>query len=140
LGNLSVRRDFGFAGDYVEAMHALLQQGIADDYVIGTGRAYTIQQFCEVAFRTVGLDWQNHVDIDPELFRKSDSRNTLANITKLRSAVDWRPGTSFEELVSLMVSAQIDRFNGKSSYDLDVMDVERPAQTDRLASEHSDFE
>ncbi len=107
LGDIGVRRDFGFAGDYVEAMHMLLQHPTPDDYVIGTGQSHSIQEFCEVAFRTVDRNWTEHVHIDPKLIRKIDSRYTCADTTKLRNVYDWTPKTSFEELVTQMVSAQI---------------------------------
>jgi GDPmannose 4,6-dehydratase len=112
LGDLGVRRDFGFAGDYVEAMHMLLQHSEPDDYIIGTGQSHSIQEFCEAAFRAAGCNWTEHVQIDPELYRKIDSRYTCADTTKLRNVYDWTPKTSFEELVAKMVSAQIRNLNG----------------------------
>lgn len=107
LGDLSVRRDFGFAGDYVEAMHLILQHPTPDDYVIGTGENHSIQEFCEFAFRSVGLDWTDYVSVDPKLIRKTDSHYTRANPAKLRGVSNWQPKTGFSELVSMMVQAQL---------------------------------
>lgn len=107
LGDLTVRRDFGFAGDYAEAMHLILQHPQADDYVVGTGEPHSIEEFCDIAFATVGLDWRDHVSVDQSLIRKIDSHFTRANCAKLREAVGWRPRVTFKELVGMMVRAQI---------------------------------
>jgi GDPmannose 4,6-dehydratase len=117
LGDLSVRRDFGFAGDYAEAMHMILQHPTADDYVIGTGKNHSIREFCEVAFRSVGLDWADYVTIDPDLIRKTDSRYTRADTAKLQSVINWHPKVSFSELVSYMVRAQISLLQGDIASD-----------------------
>jgi GDPmannose 4,6-dehydratase len=110
LGDLSVRRDFGFAGDHVEAMYLILQHPMPDDYIIGTGEHHSIEEFCDLAFRTVGLDWTEYVRVDPKLVRKSDSRYTHADSTKLRSVLHWQPKVGFQELVSIMVHAQLKSF------------------------------
>jgi GDPmannose 4,6-dehydratase len=107
LGDLGVRRDFGFAGDMVEAMHMILQHPKADDYVIGTGEDHSIQEFCEAAFRVVGLDWTDHVLTDPKLLRKTDSHYTRSNPGKLFSEIGWKPKVSFETLVEMMVNARL---------------------------------
>jgi GDPmannose 4,6-dehydratase len=112
LGDLDVRRDFGFAGDYAEAMHLILQHPTADDYVVGTGKDHSIREFCEVAFRSVGLDWSKHVVSDSKLLRKTDNHFTRANSDKLRSVVGWQPRVSFESLVEIMVSAQLQALDG----------------------------
>ncbi|WP_024513383.1 GDP-mannose 4,6-dehydratase [Bradyrhizobium sp. ARR65] len=109
LGDLGVRRDFGFAGDYAEVMHMILQHPMADDYVIGTGEDHSIQEFCELAFQTVGLDWTHYVSVDPKLIRKTDSHYTHADPGKLRSVFNWRPKVMFPELVATMVEAQVKR-------------------------------
>jgi len=109
LGDLSVRRDFGFAGDYAEVMHMILQHPTADDYVIGTGEDHSIQELCDVAFRSVGLDWTDYVSVDPKLIRKTDSHYTRANPAKLRATFNWRPKVAFPDLVSTMVKAQVKR-------------------------------
>jgi GDPmannose 4,6-dehydratase len=108
LGNLDVRRDFGFAGDHVEAIYAMLQSDTPDDYVIGTGESHSIAEFCETAFRTVGLDWKNHVVTDSQLVRRADIPVTCADSTKLRNRLGWRPKTSFGDLVALMVQNRIE--------------------------------
>ena len=106
LGNLEVRRDFGFAGDYVIAMHRMLQAQSADDYVIGTGQAHSIQELCEAAFGHVGLDWRAHVRVDSGLLRKVDSHFTVANPAKAETKLGWRARTSFTDLVAMMVDAR----------------------------------
>ncbi len=106
LGDLSVRRDFGFAGDYVEAMRLIVQHPTADDYVIGTGRDHSIEEFCHQAFSLVGHKWTDHVVMDPGLIRKVDSRYTCADAAKIRSVLNWRPNVDFQALVSMMVKAQ----------------------------------
>jgi GDPmannose 4,6-dehydratase len=109
LGDLGVRRDFGFAGDYAEVMHMVLQHPTADDYVIGSGEEHSIQEFCELAFQSVGLDWINYVSVDPKLIRRTDSHYTRADPAKLLSVFNWRPKVTFPELVSTMVQAQVKR-------------------------------
>jgi len=106
LGNLDVRRDFGFAGDYVEAIWRMLQCSEPDDYVIGTGQSHSIREFCENAFAHVGRDWRDHVVVDPELFRSIDSYVTVADSSKARTKLGWEPRTSFRMLVSGMVDAR----------------------------------
>ncbi|NGX98246.1 MAG: GDP-mannose 4,6-dehydratase [Candidatus Afipia apatlaquensis] len=107
LGDLSVRRDFGFAGDYVEAMRLIVQHPVADDYVIGTGEDHSIEDFCSQAFRLVGRKWTDHVVFDAGLMRKIDSRYTRADATKIQTVLNWRPKIDFQSLVSMMVNAQI---------------------------------
>jgi GDPmannose 4,6-dehydratase len=107
LGDLEVRRDFGFAGDYVEAMWRMLQQTEADDYVVGTGESHSIGEFCEVAFAHVGRDWRDHVLVDSDLLRPIDSRLTVADFSKARSKLGWEPRTSFPALVASLVDARL---------------------------------
>jgi len=107
LGDLSVRRDFGFAGDYVEAMRLIVRHSVADDYVIGTGEDHSIEDFCNQAFRLVGRKWTDHVVFDAGLMRKIDSRYTRADATKIQTVLNWRPKIDFQSLVSMMVNAQI---------------------------------
>ena len=114
LGNLDVSRDFGFAGDYVEAMHAMVQSETADDYVIGSGRTHSIRAFCEIAFRHVGHNWNDHVVVDQSLFRAVDSRHTIADTAKIATRLGWRPKTSFDELVAMMVDHQVARLSAKT--------------------------
>jgi GDPmannose 4,6-dehydratase len=108
LGNMDVRRDFGFAGDYVEAMWLMLQQEQPRDYVIGTGESHSIQEFCQTAFAIAGLDWKAYVRSAPDLVRAVDSRRTIANPQRARSELNWVPRTSFEDLVRHMVETQIE--------------------------------
>ena len=119
LGNLDICRDFGFAGDFVEAMHAMLQSDPADDYAIGTGRSHSIRAFCEVAFRHVGRNWTDHVTFDRSLIRTVDN-NTTANSTKIATKLGWRAKTSFHELVTMMVDHQIQRLTASYSIRRDV--------------------
>jgi GDPmannose 4,6-dehydratase len=107
LGDLSVRRDFGFAGDYVEAMRLIVQHPTPDDYVVGTGEDRSIEDFCHQAFSFIGRSWTDHVILDPSLIRKVDSRYTRADVTKIRSTLNWKPKTDFSTLVSMMVTAQM---------------------------------
>jgi GDPmannose 4,6-dehydratase len=108
LGNLDVRRDFGFAGDYAEAMWLALQAQRADDYVIGTGQSYSIRDFCEMAFAHVGKDWRSHVEVDPALLRPIDSLVTVAQPAKAAQVLGWQPRTPFKVLVAKMVDARAD--------------------------------
>jgi GDPmannose 4,6-dehydratase len=117
LGDISVRRDFGFAGDYVEAMRLIVQHHTADDYVIGTGEDHSIEDFCSEAFSLVGRKWTDHVVLDPGLIRKVDSHYTRADTAKIRSVLNWRPKIDFKELVSMMVKAQVAFIKDGVSFD-----------------------
>src|SRR5688572_5087147 len=103
LGNLEARRDWGFAGDYVEAMWAMLQQDQSDDYVIGTGESHSVREFAEAAFEQAGLDWQEHVRIDPKYFRPAEVDDLRADYAKARTILGWEPRVGFTELVRMMV-------------------------------------
>jgi GDPmannose 4,6-dehydratase len=107
LGDINIRRDFGYAGDFVEAMHLILRNDIPSDFVVGTGHAHSIAEFCEVAFRVCGLDWTKFVVVDPLLLRKIDSHFTKADTSKLRSELGWRPKVDFHALVEMMVHHRI---------------------------------
>ena len=108
LGNLDSKRDWGFAGDYVEAMWAMLQQEKPDDYVIATGETYSVKQFCESAFAKVGLDYQDYVEIDPRYFRPAEVDLLLGDPAKAKKAFGWQPKVTFEGLVSMMVEADLE--------------------------------
>lgn len=108
LGNLAVRRDFGFAGDYVEAMRLIMRHADPADYVVGTGETHSIEEFCDTAFGSVGLDWRDHVRVDVNMVRKVDSQFTRANPTKIQKVLGWRPRVTFRELVTTMVRVQIE--------------------------------
>lgn len=107
LGNLDARRDWGYAPDYVEAMWLMLQAEEPDDYVIGTGEAHTVREFCEVAFRLVGLDWAEHVRIDPKYFRPTEVESLCADASKANENLGWQPKVSFSELVEIMVRSDL---------------------------------
>jgi GDPmannose 4,6-dehydratase len=109
LGNLDINRDFGFAGDFVAAMHALLQGETADDYVIGTGQSNSIRAFCEIAFGHIGRNWTEHVVSDSSLFRTIDSYHTVADCSKIATQIGWRAKTAFADLVIMMVDHQVQR-------------------------------
>ena len=107
LGNLDARRDWGFAGDYVKAMWAMLQQETPDDYVIGTGEAHSVREFTEAAFAHAGLDWQDYVVIDSQYFRPAEVFDLQADSLKARRALGWEPTVGFAELVRMMVDADL---------------------------------
>jgi GDPmannose 4,6-dehydratase len=107
LGNLQAKRDWGFAGDYVRAMWLILQQDKPDDYVIGTGQTHSVEEFVQIAFDRVGLDWRRHVTVDPQFLRPAEVDLLLANPTKARRLLAWQPEVSFEQLVRLMVDADL---------------------------------
>jgi len=109
LGNIDARRDWGFAGDYVEAMWLMLQQERPDDYVIATGVTTTVRDMCRIAFRHVGLDAERHVVVDPEFFRPAEVDVLCGNPAKARERLGWSPRTSLEELIAAMVDADLRR-------------------------------
>ena len=109
LGNLDARRDWGFAGDYVEVMWRMLQQAEPDDFVIGTGVQHSVRNCCEVAFAHVGLDWAKYVVHDAALNRPAEVETLLADPSKARAELDWRPTVDFEGLIRMMVDADLDR-------------------------------
>jgi GDPmannose 4,6-dehydratase len=103
LGNLDAQRDWGFAGDYVRAMYLMMQQDEADDYVIATGETHSVREFCDLAFRHVGLNWQDHVVSDPRFLRPAEVDLLIGDATKARTKLNWSPTVSFAELVASMV-------------------------------------
>jgi GDPmannose 4,6-dehydratase len=107
LGNLQARRDWGYAPEYVEAMWRMLQQGRPGDYVIATGESHTVQEFVELAFANVDLDWRRYVLIDPAYYRPSEVDDLCGDATKARVELDWKPQTGFSDLVRIMVDADI---------------------------------
>jgi GDPmannose 4,6-dehydratase len=108
LGNLDARRDWGFAGDYTRAMQLMVRADQADDYVIATGEAHTVRELVEAAFRAVGLQWQEYVRYDDSLSRgATDARVLVGDATKARERLGWRPEVTFEELVTMMVQADL---------------------------------
>jgi GDPmannose 4,6-dehydratase len=113
LGNLDARRDWGFAGDYVEAMWRMLQQPEPKDYVIGTGQTHTVQYLCETAFQHVGLDWKKYVKLDPRFIRPAEVDTLLADPALALKDLGWKPTVSFEQLVGMMVDADLERWGVK---------------------------
>ncbi len=113
LGNLDAQRDWGFAGDYVEAMWLMLQQDQADDYVIATGATHSVREFCELAFARADLHWEDHVVVDQEFFRPAEVDLLVGDADKAARQLGWKPRTSFKELVELMVDADLDLLSGK---------------------------
>ena len=112
LGNLEARRDWGYAGDYVQAMYLIVQADTSDDYVIATGESHSVREFCEQAFARVGLDYRDYVRQDPELFRPVDITETRGDASKAKERLGWSPTVAFPELVSMMVDAEVERVAG----------------------------
>jgi GDPmannose 4,6-dehydratase len=108
LGNLDSKRDWGFAGDYVEAMWKMLQMPSPDDYVIATGKSYSVREFLDEAFHCAGMDWQEYVKQDPRYLRPSEVDFLLGDATKARSLLGWEPKIGFKELVRRMVDHDMD--------------------------------
>jgi len=107
LGNLEAKRDWGFAGDYVEAMWLMLQQPTPDDYVIATGQTHSVRELCEVAFARVGLDWEKHVVVDKTHVRPAEVDHLIGDAGKARRVLGWSPKVSFRNLVEMMVDADV---------------------------------
>jgi GDPmannose 4,6-dehydratase len=107
LGNLQARRDWGFAGDYVQAMWLMLQQDEPDDYVVATGETHSVQELCEVAFGYLDLDWQKYVVCDPQFFRPAEVDLLVGDPSKAHAKLGWGPSISFEELIRLMIDADM---------------------------------
>jgi GDPmannose 4,6-dehydratase len=109
LGNLDAKRDWGFAGDYVEAMWQMLQRSEPRDYLVATGVEHSVRDFVETAFGRVGLDWNEHVVIDPELMRPSEVDHLVGDASRARADLGWEARVSFRELVAMMVAADLGR-------------------------------
>ncbi len=113
LGNLEAQRDWGFAGDYVEAMWRMLQQDQPDNYIIGMGETHSVREFCEIAFGYVGLDYKEYVVQDERFYRPAEVDLLIADPSKARAVLGWEPTVGFKELVTMMVDADLARLNGK---------------------------
>jgi len=113
LGNLDAQRDWGFAGDYVQAMWLMLQQDTPDDFVICTGETHSVREFCQVAFGHVGLHFEDHVVIDEQFMRPAEVDLLVGDATKAHRLLGWKASTTFEQLVTMMVDADIDLLQGK---------------------------
>ncbi|BCB28730.1 GDP-mannose 4,6-dehydratase [Sulfurimicrobium lacus] len=109
LGNIDSKRDWGFAGDYVEAMWLMLQQDQPDDYVIATGRTTTVRDMCKIAFSHLGLNYEDHLAIDPKFFRPAEVEVLLGNPAKAKAKLGWEASTSLETLITMMVDADMRR-------------------------------
>lgn len=116
LGNLDARRDWGYAGDYVEAMWLMLNHDAPDDYVVAMGETHSVREFCEIAFEEAGLDWEKYVRVDPRFIRPAEVSALQGDSSKARKVLGWKPSVSFKDLVRMMVKSDIDligRENGK---------------------------
>jgi len=109
LGNLDAKRDWGYAADYVEAMWQMLQQDAPEDYVVATGSSHSVKEFVEMAFSAMGLDWRDHVKTDERFIRPAEVPELRGDASKAKEKLGWVPKTSFEELVEMMVRADMDR-------------------------------
>ncbi|MBH0200508.1 MAG: GDP-mannose 4,6-dehydratase [Nitrospira sp.] len=120
LGNLEAKRDWGFAGDYVEAMWLMLQQPAPDDYVIATGETHTVKEFLDVVFGHVGLDWKRHVKIDPRYYRPTEVDLLIGDASHAKQKLGWEPKVRFTELAVMMVEADLrmeqERLEGTRTY------------------------
>ncbi|MCB4755521.1 MAG: GDP-mannose 4,6-dehydratase [Elusimicrobia bacterium] len=130
LGNLDAQRDWGFAGDYVEAMWLMLQQEKADDYVIATGECHSIREFLQEAFGLLGLDWKKHVEVDPRYYRPSEVDLLVGDSGKARRVLNWKPKVNFKQLVRMMVESDLKlaqrekvKIQHKKTEDKDVRDI-----------------
>ena len=110
LGNLDAQRDWGFAGDYVRAMWMMLQQDEPDDYVIATGESHSVRQLVEIAFTHAGLDWQQHVVLDPAFIRPAEVDHLIGDASKAKAQLGWAPTVDFAGLVTMMVDADLARY------------------------------
>jgi GDPmannose 4,6-dehydratase len=111
LGNLDAKRDWGFAGDYVQAMWMMLQQGQPDDFVVATGQQHSVRDLVELAFQHVGLDWRQYVEIDPGLLRPAEVNTLCGDASKARRLLGWEPRVTFAGLVQMMVDADLQRID-----------------------------
>jgi len=112
LGNLDARRDWGYAGDYVQAMWLMLQQNEPDDYVIATGRTHSVRDLCELAFGYLGLDWQKYVISDPQFMRPAEVDLLVGDASKAHAKLGWEPTCTFEQLIQMMVDADMQALQG----------------------------
>lgn len=115
LGNLDARRDWGYAGDYVQAMWLMLQQDEPDDYVIATGRTHSVRELCEVAFGYLDLDWQKYVISDPQFMRPAEVDLLVGDASKAHAKLGWEPTYTFEQLIKMMVDADMQALQGDRS-------------------------
>lgn len=115
LGNLEAKRDWGYAGDYVETMWLMLQQEKPDDYVVATGQSHSVKEFAELSFREVGLNWEDYVVVDQRFLRPADVEYLCGDASKTRRELGWKPKITFEQLVSMMVKADLEQVKNSTS-------------------------
>ncbi len=120
LGNLDAKRDWGFAGDYVEAMWRILQHSEPDDFVIATGEMHSVREFLEVAFDELDLDWNKHVEIDPKYFRPTEVNELRGDASKAKKVLGWEPKVGFDELARMMVRADLEEAKRNPGPDLEL--------------------
>ncbi|MCJ7695592.1 MAG: GDP-mannose 4,6-dehydratase, partial [Anaerolineaceae bacterium] len=113
LGNLDALRDWGFAGDYVTAMWLMLQQDTPDDFVIGSGKTNSVRNFCELAFSYLDLDYKDYVVVDETFYRPKESNPLVADISQARNRLGWQPEVSLEQLVHMMVDADLNSLKNR---------------------------
>ena len=111
LGNIHAQRDWGFSGDYVTAMHAMLQHDRPDDYVVATGRLHSVKDFLEIGFSEAGLDYKDHLVIDKRFYRPTEDTPLVGDFSKANKELDWSPKVNFENLVSMMVRSDISQYS-----------------------------
>ncbi|ODS32798.1 MAG: GDP-mannose 4,6-dehydratase [Candidatus Scalindua rubra] len=125
IGNLDAKRDWGYAGDYVEAMWLMLQQDEPEDYVIATGETHSVRELVEIAFKHVGLEWEDYVVVDPKFVRPAEVDILLGDSTRAREKLKWQPRIKFEELVKMMVDYDIERYKvptySSKNYDIPIL-------------------
>jgi GDPmannose 4,6-dehydratase len=115
LGNLDAKRDWGFAGDYVKAMWLMLQQDVADDYVIATGETHTVKEMVEIAFNRVSLPWEKYVVVDKAFFRPAEVDLLIGDPTKAKQKLGWEPEVSFQQMIEMMVDADLERLKAEKA-------------------------
>ncbi len=111
LGNLDAKRDWGYTKDYVEAMWMMMQQEKPDNFVIASGKSHSIREFAEIAFGHIGLDWQDYVEIDKSFFRPAEIHDLVGDYSKAKRILGWKPKTSFEDLMKIMVDSEINKID-----------------------------
>ena len=109
LGNLDAKRDWGYAGDYVRVIWLMLQQNKPDDYVIATGKSYSVREFAELAFKIVDLNWKDYVVADKKFYRPAEIHELRGDFSKAEKKLGWKPSVNFEDLVKMMVQADMER-------------------------------
>jgi GDPmannose 4,6-dehydratase len=111
LGNIEAKRDWGHARDYVRAMWAMLQQDAPDDYVVATGKCYTVREFLDIAFKHVDLDYRDHLEVDEQLYRPSEVNILQGDASKAHQKLKWRPETGFEQMIAEMIKADLEWYS-----------------------------